>query len=341
VFGAGLPDEMGGSRLWSFRLNRETGKLSPAGNLEVGSNVTFAALDPRGRHLFAVTEVGSAQAMSFAIDAASGQLTAVSKVPAKAAPAVAASVDARGRFLLVAGFGGAVSVVPIDAGGALGDATAYKTGGGTHDVRLDPGNKYAYACAMLGKTIHQFRFDEGTGKLEPHPKGDVATGAYGPRHLAFHPGGRWVFVVFEIGNRIQTFEIGADGALQAVGDPVPTFPPNARCGHVSSQCAAEVKAHPSGRFVYVTNRSAGDAALATFAVGADGRLAPLAFTGEQVGPAPRAFDLDPGGRFLFVAKQTSGNIAGYAIDPESGAVKFVGAVHLGRSAPWTGVAIVP
>ena len=164
-----------------------------------------------------------------------------------------------------------------------------------------------------------FKFDPGHGTLVPSqpPFAQVKPGA-GPRHIAFHPNGRWAFVINEMGSTLTVFACDASaGALREV-QTISTLPP----GFSGQNTGAEVAAHPSGKFVYGSNR--GDDSIAVF--GCDAASGRLSFL-QRVptgGKTPRQFEIDPTGRYLLAANQDSNTIVVFRIDAASGQLQPAG-----------------
>src|SRR5690606_24838506 len=154
-----------------------------------------------------------------------------------------------------------------------------------------------------------YRFDVATGKLTPNdpPAASVAPGA-GPRHFAFHPNGKLAYVINELNSTVTAFEYdGKAGRLKEI-QTLSTLPE----GFSGNNSPAEGVVHPSGRYVYGSNR--GHDSIAIYHVGDDGRLELLAHESTG-GKTPRNFAIDPSGQFLIAANQGTNNVLVFKIDP--------------------------
>ena len=144
------------------------------------------------------------------------------------------------------------------------------------------------------------------------PSARLPPGA-GPRHLSFHPNGRFVFAISELSSTITSFAWdGAKGALRSIGT-LSTLP----AGYSGQSSTAEIAVHPNGRFLYGSNR--GHDSIVAMSIGADGTLALVEHESTR-GKTPRHFVIDPSGRWLIAANQDSGTLAVFAIDQKTGAL---------------------
>jgi 6-phosphogluconolactonase len=319
--------------IYVFRLDPATGALSPYQTVEGVPNPSFLTLAPDGRHLYSVnanaeTDGRPGGALSaFAVDPSTGRLSFLNRESVRAAGPCHVAVDASGRWALTACYhGGAAAVLPILADGRLGpatDAVTY-TGAGpdpvhqtvphAHSINPDPANRFVLVCNQGLDRVFVYLLDPVNGKLVPHPRQPVVEThpVCGPRHLAFHPDGRTVYVIGEQGATVSVFAYDpAQGTLQS-RQVVSTLP----SGYTGTNACADLHVHPSGRFVYGSNR--GHDSLAIFAVTeGTGELTPI---GHQptLGQTPRNFTIDPTGSLLLVANQNSDTIVAFAIDPDTG-----------------------
>ena len=182
-----------------------------------------------------------------------------------------------------------------------------------------PGDKFAFGCDLGLDKVMIFKFDPSHGTLVPNePAFAQAKPGAGPRHIAFNPTGRWAYVVNEMGSTLTVFRYDASaGTLQEFETKSPL--PKDFSGQTT---CAEVAVHPSGRFVYASNR--GDDSIAVF--GCDPNLGRLTFI-ERVptaGKTPRQFEIDPTGRFLLVGNQESNTVVVFSIDKSDGRLKSTG-----------------
>jgi 6-phosphogluconolactonase len=302
--------------VYGFRADARTGAWTPLGATDVGPNPSFLAVHPNGRVLYVVNEterfagLPSGAVRAFAIDRATGALAPLGESVATGGGAPCyVSVDATGRLLMAANYvGGSVVAFPLAADGRPGPRTFLDQHSGrgpradrqesahAHCVLPDPSNRWAVSADLGLDRVTVHALDARAGTLAPAGAAAVRAGA-GPRHLAFHPAGRRLYVVGELDLTLTTFAFDpATGALTgAESAPLLATPPAA------GSTAADLHLHPSGRALYVSVR--GDDSLVRFALDpATGRPTPA----ERVssgGRRPRNFGLDPSGRFLYAANQ--------------------------------------
>jgi 6-phosphogluconolactonase len=325
-----------------FRFDTETGELHHQATVLGGVNPSYLALDPERRYLFAVNETGdyathtSGQVTSFLIDRQSGELEMINQQPSMGASPCYVTVDATGRYVLVANYnGGSVSMLPVQAGGALGAPSAFIQHEGTsvnpqrqdrphaHSIVVDPGNHYACAADLGLDRILIYRLDLENGKLianHEQPWARVKAGA-GPRHFTFHPNGQYAYVINEIDSTMTAFAYdGSRGTLREL-HTLSTLPDDFE----GKSWCADVHVHPSGRFVYGSNR--GHNSLVVYAVDeATGKLSLVDHTSTE-GIYPRNFAIDPSGQFLLAANQNSDNLVVFRIDPKLGKLALQGQVE--------------
>jgi 6-phosphogluconolactonase len=313
-------------------LDVATGTLSEPRLAGRAVNASFVALHPDHRHLYAVAEVSSlggrrtGGVMAFTIAPETGLLHPINEQASAGAGPCHLVVDRAGKNVLVANYeGGSVAVLPIDEHGGLKRASSIQLHHGkgvnrerqetahAHSVNLDAANRFAFVADLGVDKVFVYRFDGSAGKLTANqpPAVKVAPGA-GPRHLAFHPTGRFVYVIDELDATITAFwyepESGALSRIQVV----PTLPKDFH----GENTASEVAVHPSGKYVYGANR--GHDSLAVFSVDpVSGKLTPEGHESTQ-GKTPRNFAIDPTGTFLLAANQDSDSVVVFRIDATTG-----------------------
>ena len=326
--------------IYQLRLDLASGSLTAPEVAGEMANPSFLAIHPGRRFLYAVSEVrGPAgrtdgSVVAFAVAPDTGSLTLLNRQPSGGAGPCHVSVDKEGRNALAANYGsGSVCVLPIGEDGRLAEATAViqhegsgpdprrQKGPHAHSIHLDPAGRFALAADLGLDKILVYRFDPARGALAANDPAaaSVAPGG-GPRHLAFHPNGRFVFVINEMGCTVTAFGYDARrGALSEV-QTASTLPADYR----GANSTAEVQVHPGGRFLYGSNR--GHDSIAVFAVnGETGVLTPLGHQ-STMGKTPRNFGIDPTGTFLLAANQNSDTLVVFRIDPQTGSLRPTGAV---------------
>ena len=318
-------------------LDLADGSLRP---IELAAELTspsFLTLHPSRPLLYAVGEIGSfagkkAGAVSaLAVDAKTGKLTLLNQQPSGGAGPCHVAVDRGGRNVLVANYsGGSIACLPIRADGSLDEPSSIvqhqgsgfdpkrQQGPHAHSIGADPAGRFVLAADLGLDKLFVYRLD-AAGKLTANdpPYGKVAPGA-GPRHFAFHPSGRFVYVINEMHSTVTAFRYdAARGAMEQL-QTISTLP----AGFAGPSTTAEIEIHPSGKFLYGSNR--GHDSIAAFTIDqGTGRLQPGGHTSTQ-GRAPRNFAIDPTGAYLVAANQDSDNVVVFRIDGASGALRPTG-----------------
>jgi 6-phosphogluconolactonase len=305
-----------------------SGKLTPR-QVVPEVDPSFLTFDPRREFLFAVSEglgLDGGAVVSFKVDDATGELTPLSRQPTLGGEPCHLCCDPTGRFIIVANHEhGSVVVLPIDADGRLGAASDFKQHAGSgpgptqagphaHWVDFDlPGKRVLVADKGIDKMMI-YRLDLDSGKLVPNEPafGSLHAGA-APRHLAFHPSGRYAYVNGEADMTITAFSYDdQDGRLDEL-QVLSTLPEGATRDRCST---AEIVVEPAGLFVYVSNR--GHDSIAIFGIDqATGRLTAAGHTPTQ-GRTPRNIAIDPTGTFLYAGNQESDTIVHFRIDRHNG-----------------------
>lgn len=321
--------------IYQAQLDLTTGKLH---SLELAAELdspSFVALHPVKPIVYAVSEVANfggekAGAVSaLRRDAESGHLTLLSQQTTKGAHPCHVSVTPCGKFVMVANYsGGSVACYPVEEDGSLGPMSGFvqhegssvsprQKGPHAHSIDPDPNGRFFYVDDLGADKVFIYRLDEG--RLVPNQPAfaSLAPGS-GPRHLAFHPEGRFVYVINELLSTVTAFEHDAEtGALTEI-QTISTLPD----GFDGKNTTAEVRVHPSGKFLYGSNR--GHDSIALFRVSCDtGKLTALGQTSSG-GNSPRNFTIDPSGRYLLAAHQLSDNVVAFRINQDTGLLEPTG-----------------
>jgi 6-phosphogluconolactonase len=326
--------------IYSYRFDSETEQLTPIGLAVEAINPSFLAVHPNHRFVYAVNEVSnykgqkSGAVSAFAIDRSTGKLTLLNQVASRGGDPCYISLDQTGKYVLVANYGGgSIAVFPVLKDGRLGEASAFvqHSGHGTnperqeephaHSIDVSPDNRFAVVNDLgLDETL-VYGFDGAQGSLvAANPNiGKAAPGA-GPRHLAFHPSGRFAYVINEMQSAITAFRYDpAAGQLQKL-QTISSLPKDFS-GHDE---AAEIQVHPSGKFLYASNR--GHDSVAVFAIDAgQGTLTPVQYVSTK-GGSPRSFEIAPGGSLLFAENEKSDDIVLFHISQQTGRLNPTGKV---------------
>ena len=294
-----------------------------------GLNPSYLALHPTRPFLYAVNELEANAASAFAIDPQSGALTLLNSQPTGGVWPCQASVDPSGRWLMVANYNsGSLTIFPIQplSGGQLGPASDYveqqgvpgpdvdrQEGAHAHMIKFDPTGRFVLASDLGLDRIFIYRLDARSGRLEPAAQAEVVMPpASGPRHFVFHPNGKFLYLANELDSTVTACEWDGQAGLLQPFQKLTTLPG----GYEGVNDVADIHLHPTGRFLYVSNR--GHDSLAVFGVDLHrGLLDPLGHT-LSGGLTPRGFEVDPLGEFLLVANQNSNNVVTLRVDPRSG-----------------------
>ncbi|RTQ46303.1 lactonase family protein [Hymenobacter gummosus] len=323
--------------LFLYRLHPETGEMTRLAGFGGGFKPGFLTLSADARHLYAVNASLDFQGRStgavraFAVDGASGGLRLLNEQPSEGAGPCYVSLLPDGRGALLANyFGGTISALPIRADGTLAPAAAVDQhqGAGPHKnqdkahahcIFPDPAGRFALAVDLGNDQVLSYRLtaDDKLLQLPPQVAYQGQPGA-GPRHLAFHPNGRWAYLINELNSTVTALSYEAAAGTFRELHTVPALP----AGFSGPNSSADIHVAPDGRFVYASNR--GHDSLVVLAVdAASGRLALVEHVSTQ-GKTPRNFALTPDGRLLLVANQNSGSIFSYHVDRASGRLRPTG-----------------
>lgn len=331
--------------IYRCEFDAATAKLSePILAAEI-TNPSFLAIHPNNRYLYAVGEMGkfegkpSGAVTAFSIDPANGELKRLNQQPSGGTGPCHVVVDRQGKNVLVANYGGgSAAVLRIEDDGRLGSQAGFSqhSGKGTdparqegphaHSINLDAANHFAFVADLGLDQVLVYRFDADKGTLEkndpPHTK--VAPKS-GPRHFAFHPSGRYAYVINELASTVTAMTYDADkGTLKEI-QTISTLPE----GSSKPNWTAEVQVHPSGKFLYGSNR--GHNSIAVFTI--DEKTGKLTAAGHQAEgiQTPRNFGIDPTGKFVLVANQDGDSVLVFRVDNQTGALQATGAkVEVGK-----------
>lgn len=325
--------------IYTFTFNAATGEVGKPELAGETVNPSFLAIHPNGKNLYAVGEVAAVDGKkgggvsAFAIQPG-GKLKLLSQASTVGSGPCFVSVDKSGRVALAANYGGgSVVALPIKADGSVGEHTGFVQHSGksvtkrqsqpnAHSVNLSPDNRFAFVADLGLDKVLIYKLDAAKGTLTPNdpPFTAVAPGS-GPRHFAFHPSGKFAYVINEITLTMTAFSYdAAKGALTEL-HTVSTLPAADGPGPKPGWSTAEVVAHPGGKFLYGSNR--GHDTIAVFSVATDGKITLVQNAPAEV-KTPRNFNLDPTGKWLFTEGQGSDTIALFKVDQATGKLTATG-----------------
>lgn len=326
----------GGKEIFLFAMDRDSGDLTPIERVVVPGTGRPSptsipmAVSPDHRFLYAALRSAPFPASSFAIDPATGRLALLGTAPLADSMAYL-TTDRSGRFLLAASYPGAkLAINPIDGDGRVGGhpTQVLATKPKAHCVVVDASNRYAYCTNLGADLVMQLRFDAATGTVSPNEPAAIPTRPNaGPRHLAFHPSGRFLYLLNETDATLGAYAVDPATGTLAELQTVPTLP----LDFAGKPSAADLHVTPDGRFIYASERAT--STIKGF------RLDPERGTFSRCGrwpteTTPRGFAIDPRGRFLLAAGLASNAMTVSAIDPDNGALAPIRQYRLGQMPSW-------
>jgi len=324
-----------------------TGAMTQPAVIEPAVGPAFFMIHPNGKHLYTVNTLGlnvpgEGKVSAYSIDTKTGHLTLINSQPSGGSNPAQVNFDRTGHFLFVANYnGGNVAVFPILPDGSLGARTAFDQHTGksvtpdraqqayAHSMFADPTNHFVLNPDLGLDRIYVYKFDEKTGTLAPNdPAYFTDHPGSGPRHLAFSPDGKFVYAAHEIANVVGVYRWDSAKGVLTELQSISTLPPDFK----DKSTAAEIQVHPSGRFLYVSNR--GEDGMTVYSVDtATGRLTYLQNIPTQ-GKTPRNFTLDPTGHWLLASNQESNSAIVYSVDQATGKLTQVGPLATLSAAPF-------
>ena len=338
--------------IYAYRYDADTGSLQALGLAAATENPSFLVSDRTHKHLYAVNETGNFEGKSsgavtaFSIDTKTARLSRLGQVASEGADPCYISIDRSGKYLLVANYtGGTVAVLPILPGGKLGEASSVVADKGTlgpnkerqekphaHWIEASARNRFAYVSDLGLDRVLIYKFDAATGKLSRGESGSAGSDFFsaqlapgtGPRHVAFSANGKYMYVLGELDATVTVFANNNE-TYRSI-QKIPSLPKD----FSGQNTAAEIVIHPSGKFLYTSNRGADS--ITEFSIDhATGKLSLIGHV-STFGKAPRHFTLDPTGTRLFVANQDTGNIVEYNVDANTGKLSRTGKMEAVPSA---------
>jgi 6-phosphogluconolactonase len=320
--------------IYVFKMDPSDGGLTQL-QIVPASNPSFVALDPTQRHLYSVNEDLAGHVSAYAINS-NGTLSFLNMALANGAFTTHISVQPSGNYVFAANYGnpsfpGSFPVYRILANGSIGPMTDIFLGAGNgtgpnpdrqeaphaHQILTDLDGSHVFGVDLGADKVNVLNLNPGTGVLAANtvPFAPVASGS-GPRHMAFHPDRRHAYVLDELVSSITVFDYDAVRGAFVWKDTISTLPDN----FTGSNTTAEIRVHPSGRFLYNTNR--GHNSVTMFAINTTtGELDVIGWESTR-GEWPRGMNIDPSGTFLYAANQNTDTIAVFRIQDSNGKLKF-------------------
>jgi 6-phosphogluconolactonase len=326
----GTYTEHGSRGIYVSEFDSVTGRLTAPVLAAETSQPSFLTISSDRKFLYAINELDqfngqpTGAVSAYSIDTPTGKLTLLNQVSSRGSGPAHITLDRAGHFVLVANYdGGSVAVFRLLPDGTIGESTAFVLHKGSsvnhdrqesphaHAIAMSPDNRFAIVADLGLDQLFAYSFDSSNGALG-RPRIVKTDPGVGPRHLTFGGNGKFVYVINELSSTITVYSYTSrDGAMVSL-QTISTLP----TGFTGQSTAAEAVLHPSGKFLYASNR--GDDSIAVFAV--DPRIGTITLI-EHVktgGKTPRSFDIDPSGEWLLAANQDSNNVVTFRINRQSG-----------------------
>ena len=312
--------------IYTCTLDLATGKLGPVELAAEAFNPSYLAIAPNGKYLYSADEGPQGQVTSFRVDRG-GTLTKINEREAGGGATCHVWVDPTGRNVLAANYGtGSISSFPIMPDGSLGPRSAFvqfsgsgpnpsrQTAPHAHSVYTDAKGHFVYCCDLGTDNIWIYKYDAERGAIDYDSvqTARVPPGG-GPRHLAFHPNGNYAYVNNEMGLTVSVFERNAASGALSIIQNISTVPEGT--SHAQGASTAEIAIHPSGKWLYVSNRGADT--IAVYEINPDGKLTRIEYA-KSIVEMPRGFAIDPTGRWLVAAGQKDNRITVLEINQGTG-----------------------
>lgn len=332
----------GSKGIYAYRFDPVSGQFTSLGLVAESVQPSFLAIGSNGRFLYAVNEIDAFSGQPtgavsvFAIHPETGKLSFLNQVSSRDQGPAHITLDRSGRYALISNYTlGSVGVFPVLEDGRLGEASAFvrhkgssvnparQKGPHAHAVAMSPDNRFAIVADLGLDEIIIYPFDATKGTLVMAAHVVKAKPGAGPRHLVFDSSGRFLYVINELDSTIVSYEYESPGGTLRELQTVSTLPKS----FAGISTAAEITIHPSGRFLFASNR--GDDSLAVFAIDPKRGTLTLVETDSTRGKTPRHFELDPTGKWLLAANQDSDEVAVFRVNPDTGHLTATGeALHV-------------
>jgi len=336
----GTYTDHGSKGIYAYRFDARTGQATALGLAAESADPVFFTVDTSGHFLYAANEISTYEGQptgavsAFAIDSGTGKLSLLNQVSSRDAGPAHITLDQAGKYALVSNYPrGSVAVLPLLKDGRLGEVSAFvqhrgpggvdkerQEGPHAHAVALSSDNRFALVADLGLDQLFAYPFDSAKGALGQNPGITKTNPGSGPRHLVFSPNGRLLYVINELQSSIATYAYDpTNGGLRELST-ISTLPD----GFSGHSAASEIALHPSGKFLYASNR--GHDSIAVFSI------APVKGTLTKVevvptnGKTPRSFAIDPTGSWLWAANQQSDNVVVFRINPKTGRITPTGHV---------------
>ena len=326
--------EMGA--IQAYQLDTATARLKPIHRTEGIENPFFTVVSQDQKYLYTIhakTFGGQdpEQVAAYALEGRTGRMTLLNRQSTRGTASCYLDIDATGKTVLVANYTtGNVASFPVREDGSLGESVSFfqhagssvdparQQGPNAHCFVISPDNRFAFAADLGIDQVLGYRLNAATATLSRNEPAFVKTppGA-GPRHLTFHPNGKYVYVINELKNSITLFDYASDRGALTERTTISTLP----AGFTGTSYCADLKITPNGKFLYGTNR--GHDSIAAYQIGSDGVLTLLGIEPSR-GQGPQNLAITANGALLLCANMPGNNLAIFRIHDQTGKLAPVG-----------------
>jgi 6-phosphogluconolactonase len=326
-----------GPEITRLRLDLAAGALAEQARVQGGTSPSYLAFAPDKRTLYAINEASGeeSQVIAFAIDPETGALAEINRQATGGDGAPHLAVHPSGDFIAIAHYGsGHLSILQLRADGGIGELVDAQRGPDddcrrAHQAVFDSTGEHLFVPCLQSNYVLQYTFANGTLGYNDPPT--VAVNG-GPRHMTFDPDEQRAYVLSELDSTITSFVYDAATGRLSSPQVIDSY-------EDTKGASAHIAVHPSGRFLYASNR--GENSLGLFSIDAGGRPHAVAFEREMI-DTPRDFTLDPTGAFLIAANQNGPqNLLVFRVAPSDGQLTRVQAVPVGGNPTFVGVVFLP
>ncbi len=330
------PEQSTSEGIYVYGMDPSSGKLTLRTVIKNLINPSYLAIHPQTGYVYTVQEKGTFEGkrgggvIALAVDPETGEARLLNTQSSGGEDPCYISIEQTGRFALVANYSsGSVAMLPIRPDGTLGAVSSMIEHTGSsihperqdkphaHSIQPDPTNQFAVACDLGIDKLLTYRMDLDAGELVKHAEVSVAPGS-GPRHLVFHPDGRFAYLACELNSTVLAFTWDPEAGTFEEFQNLRTLPP----GYEGRNLPADIHVTPDGQYLYVSNR--GHDSFAGYEVSQDSGLLTFKYHTSTGGAEPRGFAIDPTGKFLLAANQNSNNLVPFLIDPGMGHLSRLG-----------------
>ncbi|MBC7967558.1 MAG: lactonase family protein [Fuerstia sp.] len=320
----------------AFRLDKESGTLRLLHRTAGVENPFFMAVSPDHKFLYSIyapTFGGTEpeQVAAFRLEGRSGKLSPLNRQSTKGTASCYLDVDATGKSVLLANYStGSVASYSVQPDGSLSEPVSFVQHHGSsvdtarqkephaHCFVISPNNRFAYSADLGIDQIVCYALDPATAKLTPNQPSFVRTPlGGGPRHLTFHPNGKFMYVINELKNSVTLFDFVPESGLLTERQTIATLPAD----FTGTSHTADLKITPNGKYLYGTNR--GHDSIAAYRIADDGTLSLLEIK-LSLGNGPQNLAITRDGSLLLCANMPGNNVAVFRINTDSGLLTSAG-----------------